>query len=176
MPAALAWADGRASGKALALDGKESHVELPAGLFKDLSDFTVSMWTYLNSNHWDSCLLVVGQDNTAYMRLVPKAGTFRFSICACTYQDERTVQTAQALPTGRWVHVAATLKGTTASLYVDGKLAALDASIVLSPHQLGDQVRRLGGDAVHPSINGRIADFRVYSGALTADEILALAR
>ena len=171
-----AWGDGRSSGKAVAFDGKESYVQLPPGLFKDLGDFTIAMWTYVNALHWDSCLLFVGQDGMAYMRLVPQGGHLRFAICAASYKDEQAVDAARPLPTGRWVHVAVTLQGTKASLYVDGKLEASQDNILLSPRQLGDQLRLLGRDTVHPAFNGRIQDFRLYSGALSAAEIASLVR
>jgi hypothetical protein len=67
------------------------------------------------------------------------------------------------------------LRGTTGRLYVDGKEAASSNSIFLSPRQVGDQFAFLGRNWGHPSFNGRIQDFRVYAGALSAAEVAALA-
>jgi hypothetical protein len=171
-----AWGDGRVSGKAVAFDGKSFYVQLPAGLLKGLADFTVSMWVYVQSLHWDTFLLFVGQDGLAYMRLVPQAGNFKFAITAATYKDERSVEGSSALPVGRWVHVAVTLQGTTGSLCVDGKLAASHDGIALSPHQLGDQLRMLGWDGSHPAFSGRMQDFRLYTQALPPAAIESLAK
>lgn len=168
------WGNGRSSGKAIALDGNESSVELPAGLFQDLDDFTLAMWVNLKSVAWDSCLMFVGQDNQNYMLLLPAADRLRFSISAG--RGEMTVTAPAPLPTGLWVHVAVTLQDTTAKLYVDGKLEATDDSILLSPRQIGDQIRRLGRTDVHRALDGSLQDFRLYSGALSAAEIASLMR
>jgi hypothetical protein len=172
------WGDGRSNDKAIAFDGKAASLELPPGVFAGLEDFTVALWVYANSLHWDSCLLFVGQDNLANMRLAPLAGSggLRFALCAAGYQEEQAIQAPTPLPTGRWSHVAVTLQAGTGRLYVDGKQVASNDSILLSPRQLGDQIRTLGRDAVHPSFNGRIQGFRVYAGAMSAAEIAAIAR
>ncbi|MFC3653270.1 LamG-like jellyroll fold domain-containing protein [Dyella humi] len=172
------WGTGRTSGSAVAFDGKESYVELPASLLTDLGDFTVAMWAYANSLHWDSCLLFIGQDGGAYMRLAPQSGSghVRFAICAASYHDEQAVEASVPLAVGRWTHIAVTLSGNTGKIYLDGKLAGVTDSILLSPHQLGDQIRMLGRDTNHPAFNGRIQDFCLYSMALSDAEIAALAK
>jgi len=61
-------------------------------------------------------------------------------------------------------------------LYVEGAEVANSDAIVLSPRQVGDQVTFLGRNWAHPSFDGRIQDFRVQVGALSAAEIAELAR
>lgn len=173
------WEAGRTSGSAsLLLDGKQSYMQLPAGMLSDVGDFTLAMWTYSNSSYWDSCLLFIGLDGGAYMRLAPLAGNgnLRFAICGATNNDEQWVEANGQMPTRRWVHVAVTLSGNTGRVYVDGQLAGSSTDFLLSPHQLSDQVRLLGWDGGHPSFNGRIQDFRFYSKALSDTEIAALAK
>jgi hypothetical protein len=80
------------------------------------------------------------------------------------------------MPIRRWVHVAVTLRGNTARLYVDGKEVAKSDDILLSPRQVGDQVAFLGRNWGHPSFDGRIQGFRVEAGAWSAAEIEALAK
>jgi len=48
--------------------------------------------------------------------------------------------------------------------------------MLLSPRQVGDQVAFLGRNWAHPSFDGRIQDFRVYAGALSAAEVAVLAK
>jgi hypothetical protein len=100
----------------------------------------------------------------------------RFAICAAGYNDEQAVEAPSPLPTRRWVHVAVTLQGSTGRLYVDGSEVASSDAILLSPRQVGDQVAFLGRNWAHPSFNGRIQDFRVHAGALSAAEIAALSQ
>lgn len=174
--AGAAWAEGRASGsKSVAFDGRMSHLQFPEGLFADLGDFTISMWVHAKVLRRDSCLLFLGQDGIANMRLVPQGGNFKFSICAAGYADDRVVQAPQPLPGGRWVHVAVTLQGTTARLFQDGALVGTQESIQLSPRQLGDQIRLLGWSPVNAAFEGRMQDFRLYAGALSARDVEALA-
>jgi len=86
---------------------------------------------------------------------------------------------ADPLATGRWVHVAVTLSGKLGTLYVDGVPAGSHDGIWMTPYQMGHTTRtwlgrsQYGGDQF---FKGRMQDFRVYSGALGASDIAALAR
>ena len=176
------WGAGRLPGSAsLLFDGKQSYVQLPAGMMTDVADFTLSMWTFANAPlHWDTCLLFMGLDGGACMFLAPlsgrNGGRLRFGITASGVNGTQAVEADQALPFRRWVHVAVTLRGGTAKIYIDGRLAGRDDSFELSPRQLIDQKRLLGWDGGHASFDGRIEDFRFYSMALSDAQIAALAK
>jgi hypothetical protein len=169
------WGEGRRNDKAVAFDGKAAGLQLPPGIFSGLDDFTISLWAHANSLRWDSCLFFAGHDGFSSMRLAPKAGQgLRFGICGAGHNDEQVVEAPGFLPIRRWVHVAVTLQGSTGRLYVDGTEAARSDAILLSPRQVGDQVAFLGRNWGHPSFDGRIQDFRVQAGALSAAEVAAL--
>lgn len=105
----------------------------------------------------------------------PKAGRgLRFGIFGAGHNDNQVVEAPGFMAIRRWVHVAVTLQGNTGRLYVDGVEAASSQDILLSPRQVGDQVTFLGRNWAHPSFDGRIQDFRVNAGALSAAEIAAL--
>jgi hypothetical protein len=176
------WGEGRRNDKAIVFNGLASPdrntagLRLPPGIFADLDDFTVSMWAYANALRWDSALFFAGHDSHSNMVLVPMAGRgMRFVIMGAGGGDSQFVETAGFMPIRRWVHVAFTLRGTTGRLYLDGKEAASSDNIFLSPRQVGDQVAFLGRNWGHPSFNGRIQDFRVSAGAMSAAEVAALA-
>ena len=174
-----AWGDGRRNDKALVFDGKKAGLQLPPGLFGDLDDFSVSFWAYANGLHWDTCMFYAGQDGFSYMCIAPQSGgqgVLRFAIAGAGHNDSQVVEAPSALPVRRWVHVAVTLRGNTARLYLDGTEVAKSDDILLSPRQVGDQVAFLGRNWGHPSFDGRIQDFRVHAGALSAAEVAALAR
>ncbi|HJV60383.1 MAG TPA: LamG-like jellyroll fold domain-containing protein [Albitalea sp.] len=172
------WGDGRRNDKAIAFDGKSAGLQLPAGLVGDLDDFSVSLWAYANSLHSDTCLFFAGQDAFSCMFIAPKAGpgVLRFGIFGATHNDAQVVEAPWSMPIRRWVHVAVTLQGNTGRLYVDGVEVGRSDDILLSPRQIGDQVTFLGRNWAHPSFDGRIQDFRVHAGALSAAEVAALMR
>jgi len=172
------WGEGRSGDKAIVFDGTKAALQLPAGVFSGLDDFTISMWAYANSLHWDSCMFFAGNDAYGAMCIAPQSGrgVLRFAIFGATGNDSQVVEAPSALPTKRWVHVAVTLRGSTARLYLDGKEVGRTDDMLLSPRQVGDQVTFLGRNWSHPSFNGRIQGFRVEAGALSAAEIAALAK
>ncbi|CAJ0735957.1 LamG-like jellyroll fold domain-containing protein [Ralstonia mannitolilytica] len=172
------WGDGRGNDKAIVFDGKKAGLQLPAGIFSGLDDFSLSFWAYANGLHWDTCVFFAGLDANAAMCIAPQTGTgtLCFSIFGATFKDSQVVAAPWAMPIRRWVHLAVTLRGNTGRLYVDGTEAGRSDEIWLSPRQISDQVTFLGRNWAHPSFNGRIQDFRVYAGALSATDVAALAR
>jgi hypothetical protein len=94
---------------------------------------------------------------------------------------ESGVATAQKLAPNRWTHVAATFDGERAALYLDGapageaRVAPFEAS--RGPAFVGARPDLQGGRAKFaPLFEGRLDDLRIFRGALTPDEVLALAR
>lgn len=174
------WGAGRVSGSALQLDGKTGHLVLPAGLVADLADVSVSVWVYwdtaaVNTRVWD-----FGSDDIAYLALIPKdsQGVMRFTVTGTTGWGEQSVSAPTALPTGRWVHLAVTLSGAVARLYMDGALVGSRDDVTLAPYQLGvTRQNWLGRSqyAADPTFQGRLQDFRLHAGALTDSQIAALA-
>ncbi|HEY9067893.1 MAG TPA: LamG domain-containing protein, partial [Burkholderiaceae bacterium] len=121
-----------------------------------------------------------GSGDIAYMMLTPRDGNgvLRFSVTGTTYFGEQSIVASSALPTGRWVHVAVTLSGTQGTLYVDGAAVGSNAAIALAPFQLGNTTQNWLGRSQYsgdPYFNGRLQDLRLYSGALTAAQVAALA-
>jgi len=171
------WGEGRLNDKAIVFDGKSAGLQLPPGVFSGLDDFSVSLWAYANSLHWDSCVFYAGNDGFSYMFIAPKAGQgVRFGLAGAGFNDSQVVEAPGFMAVRRWVHIAVTLKGGTGRLYIDGKEAARSDTMLLSPRQVGDQVAFLGRNWAHPSFDGRIQDFRVYAGALSAAEVAVLAK
>lgn len=176
------WGEGRLAGDMAVLFDPHtagSGLQLPAGIFADLHDFSLSMWAYANSLNWNTCMLFAGLDQYSSLYIAPKqgdGGKLRFGIYGATFNDTQDVAAPWPMPTRRWVHVAVTMRGSTVKLYVDGLEVGSSDGFRLSPRDVGDQVTFLGRNWSHDPFDGRIQDFRVWAGALGATEIAALAK
>jgi hypothetical protein len=174
------WVDEPGSGKVLALDGASGYVALPNGIVSDLSDFTVSTWVYWAAGAANARIFDFGSGDIVYMGLIPSGrnpSDMRFTTSATTWFGEQSIATSP-LATGRWVHIAVTLSGTTASLYIYGTAVASNSQIGFAPFQMGNTTQNWLGRSQYsadPHFNGRMRDFRIYNGALTALQIAALA-
>jgi hypothetical protein len=173
-----AWGTGK-SGSALALNGSSDYVSLPANLVTDLSDFTVACWVYWNAARTWERIFDFGAGTGRYMFLTPRSssGGMRFAITVDGGKGEQAVTGTAALPTAQWVHVAVTLSGQLATLYVNGTAVGSNSVEFLPPWQLGGTSQNWIGRSQYsgdPYFNGRIDEFRIYRGALTAADIAAL--
>jgi Concanavalin A-like lectin/glucanases superfamily len=78
----------------------------------------------------------------------------------------------------RWVHVALTLAGNVATLYLDGAVAGTNADMRFQPVCLGATTQNWIGrscNAGNPLYGGLVDDFRTHHGAIGAAEVAALA-
>ena len=169
-------------GNALLLDGTSGYVSLPNDIVGDISDFSIAAWVYRNSSstkQWER-IFDFGSGTTRYMYLSPNArGTVRFAITLSGGSNERIVAGAGPLPAGQWTHVAVTLLGTTLTLYVNGSQVGQTTGVAFTPWRLGSTAQNWIGRSefsADPYFNGAIDEFRIYRGALPADQIAALAK
>ncbi|RMF40153.1 MAG: LamG domain-containing protein, partial [Anaerolineae bacterium] len=76
----------------------------------------------------------------------------------------------------QWVHVAVTLSGNTARMYINGVEKASNANITANPSQIAGANNWLGKSqyAWDPYFNGSMNDVRVFNRALSSAEIHSL--
>lgn len=170
------------SGNAVLLDGSTGYVSLPNDIVEDISDFTVAAWVYRNSSATKQSerIFDFGSGTGRYMFLSPNSGgTIRFAITLNGYHNERNLKGTAPLPSSQWTHVAITLSGTTLTLYVNGSQAGQTNDVAFTPWRLGPTAQNWIGRSqfqADPYFNGAIDEFRIYRGALPADQIAALAQ
>ncbi|NYF80268.1 LamG-like jellyroll fold domain-containing protein [Granulicella arctica] len=168
-------------GHALSLNGSNGYVDLPSQLMHDVADFTVSAWVFWNaSRNWER-IFDFGAGLDRYLMLTPCAssGVVRFSMTVTGASGERVINGHAALPTGTWVHVAVTLSGRVGTLYVNGVAVGSNTDMFLAPFRIWDSNQNWIGRSQYssnPYFNGKIDDFRIYRGALSADDVASLAK
>lgn len=156
-----------------------TRASLAAGLVKNVADFTVAARVFLDSAATWSRVFDFGSGPRRYMMLTPRnsAGMVRYAISTVHGYNEQVIDGTASLPTGRWVHVAVTLSGTVGTLYIDGAVAGTNTQMTLAPFDLGETTQNWLGRSQFPNdpdLQGRVDDFRLYSGALGIAEIASL--
>jgi len=171
-------------GRAMSFNGINNYVELPIGsLISSLTDMTVAIWVNFTNTGGDwQRLFDFGTSNTeGYMFLCPRtggSGPMHFTITPDSGGGASMIETTNTLPSG-WHHVAAVIDSTdmTISLYVDGALAASGETATL-PQDLGTPTQNWLGRSQYAAdgyFTGSLADFSMYSRALSAGEVSYLA-
>jgi hypothetical protein len=174
------WETGK-DGRAVSLDGKDQYVELPAGIVGGLADFTICAWVNVQKADRWSRLFDFGDDRGQWMFLSPAdgGGMPGFEVSTVYGYNSQRVTGSKPLPLNRWVHLAVTLSGRKATVYLDGEEIGGNPGVDFPPFQLGDTPRNWIGRSQHdrdPYLNGSVDDFRIYDGALTPEQLAALAK
>ncbi|MCL4788375.1 MAG: hypothetical protein KJ070_16525, partial [Verrucomicrobia bacterium] len=113
----------------LSLDGNNSYVELPEGIFADLTEATVEGWvqwssfgSYSRFFDFGKCGQLLGVYNFETSRAL----AFELSFSNYTTLDQ--ARTAEILRANEWVHVAAVSGPAGMKLYANGELVATHAN------------------------------------------------
>ena len=160
--------------QALLLDGTTNYLTLGTLSGMAYSDFTVATWIYWNGGNAWQRIFDFGNGTDEYIYLTPSTGSaMRFLIRENGV--DQYVDTAP-MPMNQWVHVAVTLNGSTATIYVNGVAKASNTAVTNEPANIDFSLNYIGGSHLSsdPLLNGRIDDFRLYNYALSASEVAAL--
>ena len=179
-PVGFSFGKGRV-GNALTLTSlDQAYVSLPRGILSQLTQVTIATWVKLNSSTAFQRIFDFGVDTNTFMYLVNagSSGFMRFRIVSTTLNKNQVLEGAEAMPVGRWTHVALTLGDNGVSIYLDGAQIAQQAPAILRPADLGDTGNNFIGRspfAADPYLDGQVDEFRIYDRVLTPVEIGELA-
>ncbi|WP_219813180.1 LamG-like jellyroll fold domain-containing protein [Rathayibacter sp. AY2B7] len=159
------------------------YLTVPNGLFQGVTQTTVSAWTKWSGTGGFQWLWCLGISPDAASAFAPSfdGGSARAIIKQLKDGGETGVSSSSPLQKDQWVNVAATMDGTTVTLYLNGlQVATAPASVDLAKQLYSASASKSGniGRAlwnVHPYFDGAIDDFRVYDRALTAAQVRGLA-
>jgi hypothetical protein len=173
------------SGNAMKFTTATDYMTLPSGIVSTLTDFTISTWVNITTLNTWSRIFDFGTGTSYYMFLCPRAasatGPLRFAFK--NGGAEQVINGTSALPTGKWVHVAVTYSWNTSTskgtgkLYVNGNLVGTNTAMTIYPALLPSTTQNYIAKSqfADPALAGSIDDFRIYSRALGATDVLTLA-
>ena len=144
--------------------------------------FSVTMWLYLrqdSTGDWRTVLHKGMRDSdrtpTLFLEPLTRGLEFFVSTTDANQPDGERLWSNSFVPLGRWTHVTAVAEGHSLRLYINGLLDAENATVGTIVHNTGPLY--LGGDPWRKGgMDGFIDEFKLYSRALTPDEIQARAR
>jgi DUF1680 family protein len=175
--ASTTWAEGK-FGNAVKLDGIKDYVSLPAGILENIDDFTIAAWVNLEATSTWSRIFDFGSGTGSNMFLTPRSntGTVRFAITTSGAGGEQQINSGHLVKKGLWQHIAVTRSSEIGILYMDGVEVARNSNLTLKPSDLGPTAANYIGKSQYedPYLKGLVDDFRIYSRALSAAEIVGL--
>jgi hypothetical protein len=108
------------SNKALDFDGNDDYVSVPAGVYFS-GDFTIECWVY--PKDFANWARIIDFGNGAGNHNVLLSYTYGTTGAPGFYVEGAQFQANQTIPLNQWSHIAATLSGTTATIYINGVVA-----------------------------------------------------
>ena len=154
---------------ALDFDGVDDYISLPPAVYFN-GDFTIECWVYPKS--FANWARIIDFGNGAGSNNVLLAYTYGTSGAPGFYVEGSQFQATQTLPLNQWSHIAATLSGTTATIYING--VAAGTATFPAPVNITRNNCYIGksnwGD---PYANAVFDELRIWNTAKTQAEIQA---
>ncbi|HPD46404.1 MAG TPA: hypothetical protein P5279_07055 [Anaerohalosphaeraceae bacterium] len=171
--------DGGRFGGAIELDGKDDYVDMGAGKEFDLTEaITISSWLKVNTFDKQFQALVTKGDNSWRLHRMDVTDGLSFAGTGVKSNQPNTWGSRAVgdvnVNDGQWRHAAAVFTGSRMLLYIDGTLDdACDTAGKISssqhPVMVGENAQQRGR-----LWNGMVDDVRIYSFALSAEQVKML--
>jgi len=170
------WDEGRING-ALQFNGFNTYMDCGDSEALGPEQMTFTMW--LRPEHTGGMRYIVSRanknvDETDYALMRHLTGQLEFAVGQLGSDAVSVLSIAQT-PLNEWSHVAVCLKGSEASIYMNGQWDA-SANYAQRVPREGHRLAISSYQGSTRFYNGKIDDVRIYNQALSAEEIETLAR
>ncbi|NCD32631.1 MAG: LamG domain-containing protein [Spartobacteria bacterium] len=165
------------TGAALVLNpDRDSYAQAQSGVYFD-GDFTIEGWVFLNKLTPYARLLEYGNGpgtNSIMLSVTAGSECRPYLDIFDSYGNASSFNATSLIPTGRWVHVAATWSDGIGTLYIDGNEAGSAANMI-SPEKVVRHQNYIGhsewDDSAHPPMDGMVDEVRIWDSARTLQQI-----
>ena len=165
-------------GPVLNLSGASQYVSLPAGVG---ALRTFAAWVKWGGGSSWQRIFDFGLGTASYAMLTTKAnnGALRFEITPNGGSEVRDLDAPKPMPINVWTHVAVTLDGRQAVMFVNGQAVAVNASVNLLPSDVAGAANYLGRSQFagppnnDPYFNGQMDSVQFSSQTLPIEQITA---
>lgn len=160
---------------AIVLDGANSYVQLPVNIAR-ASAFTFAAWVYWDGGAAWQRVFDFGNDTSHYLFLTPRSGTGTLRFAINNGNGEQFIERAVTLPSRSWQHVAVTLNGAVAKLYVNGAPVASSTSFSIAPSAFTPVKNYLGKSqfSADPLFSGKLEAVAIADYEMTAAQVSLL--
>ena len=154
---------------ALSFDGTPDYATLPSNVYFN-GDFTIECWVYPTAfTNWNR---IIDFGNGAGNHNILLGYTVGNSGAPGLYIEGVQIQATSTIPLNQWSHIAATLSGTTGTIYINGVAAGtgnfpIPANVVRTSNYIG----RSNWGTGDPDASAVFDDLRIWNVARTASEI-----
>jgi len=166
---------------AYAFDGISSAIEIPHNtVFNIQKQITLSAWVYASEQKSAVIIrkgaAINGDERAPYELSIAATGKALFTLnLPDANGNMQWIQLDSSYPTGVWFHMTGTYDGSTMKLYINGTLEnTQDVTGEMNTNQLplliGTRLKLQSS-----TLNGKLANVRIYSRALGEDEVTNLA-
>jgi hypothetical protein len=161
------WVDGK-FGKALSFNGVDEYVSIPDSASLDLSgEITVEAWIKVDVHKNHNAIVIKGEDGAENYELLLTSSGLLYSTIKFMDGSRYYPSVPSAITDTEWHHVAMTYKPGEWRIYVDGIQMAEITNVSKTPAE-----QYLGSFREERFFNGTIDEVRIWSTALTADQLI----
>lgn len=159
-------------GKALALDGTSTFVQLPPTIAGS-NEITIATWVYWKGITTGQRIFDFGNEQNENMYLTPRSASTKLCFGIKRNGIEKVLNSTTMLPVAAWTHVAVTINSAGTTLYVNGVSVANSSTLTTRPIDIKPMLNYIGRgqSSANPLLNGNVDDFRIYNYALSATEV-----